>query len=80
MSFNLYFSNKFLGLCDQKDLLLKLAESGNKMQNIFDCRVKSAAATVIITAVRSTQNKDSLWKLPDKLNPVIRPLMENIKV
>ena len=65
---------------DQKDLLLKLAEGGNQQQNLLDCRVKSYAADVAITAVRFTQNQDPLWKLPDKLNPIIRPLMECIKV
>ena len=46
----------------------------------MDCRVKSYAANVLVNAVRFSADRDPIWKLPEKLNPVIRPLMECIKV
>uniref|UniRef100_H2YV60 TATA-binding protein-associated factor 172 n=1 Tax=Ciona savignyi TaxID=51511 RepID=H2YV60_CIOSA len=57
-------------LLEQCNLLTKLADRALKVQLTLECRVKAFASQAIVSAI---------WKLPAKLNPLIRPLMEGLK-
>ncbi|XP_076818589.1 TATA-binding protein-associated factor 172-like [Clavelina lepadiformis] len=67
------------GLMEQRNLLLKLTETAQSMQTSLDRQVKSYAAAAIVGAAQCVKNQHELWKLPVKLNPIIRPLMDSIK-
>nr|CAB3226362.1 TATA-binding protein-associated factor 172 [Phallusia mammillata] len=64
-------------LSNQRNLLCKLAEDSMKTQAMLDCRVKCYVSQAIVFA--ATSASCDIWKLPEKLNPVIRPLMESVK-
>ena len=69
-------------LWNQRCLLLSLAQESLNVHSTLDCRVKTYASRALLTAALNAPDHDELqvWKLPDKLNPTIRPLMECIKV
>uniref|UniRef100_F6SWL4 TATA-binding protein-associated factor 172 n=1 Tax=Ciona intestinalis TaxID=7719 RepID=F6SWL4_CIOIN len=68
-----------INLREQRNLLMKLTDQALKVQFTLDSRVKAFAANAIVSAVHSSGQKDDNWKLPTKLNPIIRPLMESLK-
>jgi len=72
-------------LIEQCDFLLTSAQKVNKSFACVDNRAKSCAAQVFVESSKflckfdTAHNLSTLWKLPAKLNNVIRPLMETIK-
>ena len=76
----------FSELIEQRDFLLTSAQKVNKSFACVDNRAKSCAAQVFVESSKflckfdTIHNLSTLWKLPAKLNNIIRPLMETIKV
>jgi len=72
-------------LMEQREFLLTSAQKVNQNFACMDNRAKSYAAQVLVESsiflckFNIVHNLSTLWKLPVKLNYIIRPLMETIK-